>query len=92
MFVEAVSAQPFDLQQRRLAGRGHVLRREGGLERAPDDHREQVGVRDLRHGGGPAELAVAQDRDAIGDLANLAQPVRDVDDGRARRGELADGA
>ena len=39
----------------------------------------------------PRELAVAQDGDPIGDLANLGQPVRDVDDRRPVRGELADG-
>ena len=39
----------------------------------------------------PATFAVAQDRDTIGDLANLTQPVRDVDDGRPRCRELADG-
>ena len=41
--------------------------------------------------GGPAQRAVAQHRDAIGDLAYLGEPVRDVDDGRAVGGELADG-
>ena len=81
--VEAVPAQPFDLQQRRLVGRGLVLRREGRLERAPDDHGEEVVVRDVRDGGRPAHLAVAQDGDPVGDLANLGQPVGDVDDGRS---------
>ena len=61
-------------------------------ERAPDDHGEEVSVRDLGDGERPAELSVAQDGDAIGDLAHLAQPVRDVDDGRSRRGQAADSA
>ena len=84
---EAVSAQPVHPKQRRLVGGGHVLGRERGRQRAPDDHGEEVGVRDLGDGERPAELSVAQDGDAIGDLAHLAQPVRDVDDGRSRRGQ-----
>ena len=87
--VETASAEPFDLKERRLAGVGQVLRREGGLECAADDHREEVGVRDVRDAGRPPERAVAKDRDAIGDLANLAQPVGDVHDGRPVGGEPA---
>ena len=81
--LEAVSAQPVDQQDRRLVGDGRVLRGEGGLEGAPDDPGEEVGVRDVLDRRGPARRAIAEDRDAIGDRANLAQPVRDVDDGRA---------
>src|SRR5207249_8628082 len=43
--VEAPSAQPFDLQQRRLAAVRHVLRREGGVERPTDDQSKKVGDR-----------------------------------------------
>jgi hypothetical protein len=89
--VEAVSAQPFHLQQRRLVAGGRVFRREGGFESPPDDHGEEVGVGDLPDGGCPAEPAVAEDGDPIGDPSNLGQTVRDVDDGRPAFGELADG-
>ena len=38
---------------------------------------------------GAAQRAVAQDRDAVRDLAHLAEPVRDVDDRRSVRREAA---
>ena len=88
---EAVSAQSCDAQDGRLAVDRTVLRREGRLERAPDDHREEIGVGDVRDRGCPAERAVSQDRDAIGDLAHLAETMRDVDDRRSLCRELADG-
>ena len=44
-----------------------------------------------RDGVGSPDLAVAQDGDTIGDLANLAEAVRDVDDGRSLCRKLSDG-
>jgi hypothetical protein len=88
--LEAVSAQSFYPQERRWVGAGRVLRREGGPERAPDNHGEEVGVRYLLDRGGPPKRAVAQNGDTIGDLANLAEPVGDVDNGRPASCEFAD--
>ena len=88
--MEALSAQPVDPHQRRLVGGGCVLRREDCLERPTDDHREEVGVRDVPDRRSPAKRAVAQDGDAIRDLTDLTQPVRDVDDGRPVSREPAD--
>ena len=68
-----------------------MLRREGGFKSAPDDHREALGVRDVRDRRSPADRAVAQDSDAIRDLANLAKPVSDVHDGCPSSRKLADG-
>ena len=85
-----MATQAFDPQQRPLVVRVNVLRRERRLERATDDHGEEVGVGDVRDGGGAAELAVAQDRDAVGDLTHLGQPVGDVDDRSPLRRELPD--
>ncbi len=68
-----------------------MLGREGRFERPPDDHGEEVGVRDVRDGVGSPDLSVAQDGDTIGDLPNLAEAVRDVDDGRSLCRKLSDG-
>jgi hypothetical protein len=38
----------------------------------------------------PLALAVAQHGDAVGDLEDLVEPVADIDDGLAGRGELLD--
>ena len=84
-----MAAQPFDLKERRPVGFGLVLRRERRLERAPDDHGEQVAVRDVLDRGCPAQRTVAQNRDAVGDLADLAEAVGDVDDCRPVGGESA---
>ena len=89
--VEALPAQSLDPQQRSLAGLRSVLRREGRLERAADDQGEEVVVRDVLHRGRAAIRPVAQDGDAVGDLADLAEPVGDVDDRRPFRGQLPDG-
>ena len=83
MSSKPVPAQPSTRSSGASSASGCVLRREGRLERAADDHREQLVVRDLGDGGRPADRAVAQHGDPVGDLPHLGEPVRDVDDGRS---------
>ena len=68
-----------------LAGREDVLDRAAGHQ--PDEFlgRRLAGVQAGGDGG-----AVLQHGDAVADLADLLEPVRDVDDGHAARGEAAD--
>ena len=66
------------------------LRREGRLEAAADDQPEQLVVGDRLDAADAAHLAVAQDRDAVGDDAHLGEPVGDVDDRRPALGDATD--
>ncbi len=79
-------ARPFE-PQHRLAETSAALRIELG-ERPADQHPHQfrlrrLGRRDAR------DLAVAQHSDAVGDARHFLQPMRDVDDADATRGDLA---
>ena len=50
-----------------------------------DDQREQLVVGDVVDAREPRTPAVAQHGDAVGELADLGEPVGDVDDGGAPR-------
>jgi hypothetical protein len=60
-----------------------VLGREGRIELTTDDQREELVVGDAVDGSASAQLAVAEDGHALGELAHLGEPVRDVHDGGA---------
>jgi hypothetical protein len=89
--VELVAAEVLDLEHGRLRGGviGRALVGERRLDAAPDDELDDLVVAERRHRRGRAHGAVAQDADAIGDQAHLGQAMRDVDDRRALRGDLA---
>ena len=87
--VEARAREPAHAQQRLAAGRELGLGREGLIDGAPDDQAQDLRLGDARRGDRAARLAVAQDRDAVGDALHLRQPVRDVDDGGAGGGDRA---
>jgi hypothetical protein len=55
-----------------------------------DHHPRELRLVDIRRRDGADPLAVPQDGDPVGDLEHFGQPVRDVDDGDARLGEVAD--
>src|ERR1051325_5092030 len=78
--VEAVAAQSLDPEERAGSVAGGALRREGRLEPAPDDQRQEIRVRDVLHGGRATPRAVAERGNAIRYLAHLRETVRDVDD------------
>src|SRR6185312_15594556 len=81
---------------------GKVLRLENGrarremllvinlLDRAVDHHRDQFGIVGFGDIPGPDQSAVAQHRDAIGQLEHLLHAVADVDDGHAFGPQPAD--
>lgn len=61
------------------------------LDVAPGHQRDDLaGRRRLRGQSARHRPAVLQDRDPVADAADLLQPVRDVDDGDALRGQVAD--
>ena len=73
--------------QHRLAERGRALGIEL-VERAPNEEAHELRLR--RVGGLHArDLPVAHDGDAIGDARHFFEPVRDIDDADAARGDLA---
>ena len=77
----AVAGEPLDLE-RDVAGLA-ALAREELLERAPHHElHERLGVEVVRRAGLHV-LAVAHDRDAVGEAEDLLEPVRDVDDADA---------
>ena len=70
----------------------HRRLREDGRQLAADHHADQFAAGHLAHPPRADERAVAQGRHAVGDLRQLLQPVRDVDDPDAVRLQLADDA
>ena len=88
--VNPCPLSPSITSSRLLGGIGEALGRERRLQLAPDDEREELVVGDGVHVRAAADLAVAQHRDPIGELADLGEPVGDVDDRRAVLGRLAD--
>ena len=81
--VEARAAEAGDPQQR-LAERGRVrLVGEAGLEPAADDEVDDVVLGDLGRRVRALRGAVAQHRDGVRDLLDLADAMGDVDDGAA---------
>ena len=75
----------------------HVAERHGSLREdrrqlAADHQADQLGAVDLGHRPRADERAVAQDGHAVGDLRQLLEPVRDVDDADALPPQLADDA
>src|SRR5260221_165472 len=91
----AVAAAPTDLEQ--VAAGGCGLRGDDVAERPAGDQRDDLAGGDLA--GAPARhhLAVAHDRDPVGELDHLGQAMGDVDDRHAaaaqrfdQRKELAD--
>jgi hypothetical protein len=75
----AVARQPLGLQhdlgRRGAGGLGEVV-----ADLAPDHLGDHPLARHLGHGPGRDVAAVADHRDAVGDLEDLLEPVRDVDD------------
>ena len=67
-----------------------LLRRELAVELGADDQLDDLLLGQLGDVVGALTLAVAQDRESIGDRLDLADAVRDVDDGAARVGDLPD--
>ncbi|MGC0369302.1 hypothetical protein RKD05_001554 [Microbacterium sp. SLBN-111] len=89
--VEVVAPQSADRQPVGILDRAGdaALLGEHRLELAPDGAFDDLRLVDLGGGEGPAHLAVAEHRDAVGDLLHLGDPVRDVDHRRAARDDLA---
>jgi hypothetical protein len=79
---EPVPGDALDHEGGLLVGRDRVLGREGVLQLAADDHREELVVGDLVDDHRAAVAAVAQNGDAVGELPHLRHPVGDVDDRR----------
>ena len=84
------AAQAADLQHH-LAGR-HGPLGEDRRELAADHHPDQLGAGHLGHPPGADERPVAQRGHAVGDLRQLLEAVRDVDDPDPLRLQLADDA
>ena len=61
-----------------------------GFDATPDHHLDEFGRAGLRHRPRSDVGAVAQHRDAVGDLEQLVEPMADVDDPDAAAFELAD--
>ena len=82
-------ASPSPARDRRRAV-PHRLRRPGRKgrgQRAPDHQLDHPVVGDLVRAEAPHHAAVAQDRQAVAEVPHLLHPVRDEDDGRARRAQ-----
>ena len=88
--LETRTTEPIDLQQRRVLAGPCMLRREGSVETTADDQGQKLGVRDVLHRRCPAHGSVPEHGDAVGDVADLAQAVCDVDDCRPTRCRLTD--
>ena len=63
-----------------------------GRQLAADHHPDQVAASDIVHSPGARPDAVAQRRHAIGDLGQLFQAMRDVDDADSLRLQIGDDA
>jgi hypothetical protein len=87
----AAQAQALDLEQRLAGGRGRLPRREDVLDGPPGHEGDDLTGRRLpgREPGGHRP-PVLEDGDAVADLADLLEAVRDVDDGDVVRREVAD--
>src|SRR5690606_30185944 len=72
-----------DLQRRLPDPRRIAVRREVVRQLAPDHHRDDLPGGHLVRHAGPDQLAVLQHGDALGDLADLVQPMTDVNEGDA---------
>ena len=88
--VEAGAAEPGHFEQQRRRD-PRLSRERSGASGRPGDQRHDLADRNLA--GAPAldDLAVAHDRDAVGERGHLVQPVRDIDD-RRRPGRAGGGS
>lgn len=87
----ALAAQVRDLQAG-LAGAFAAELVVDALQFLADDAAHQVGAVDVRHAPAFDEGAIAKDAVVVGDLRQLAEAVRHVDDSGATVGEATDGA
>jgi hypothetical protein len=89
---EVTPGQPLHDQSLLPSGGGldRCLRRKDCAEGPPDDELDDLLLRDVGRVEYTANLSVTQDGEAVGDVLDLANAVRDVDDRRAAGGELAD--
>ena len=69
----------------------HLLLREELVERAPDHEPDDLRLRELVGRARLDVTAVADDGDDVGELADLLEPVADVEDGDAAVAQAADG-
>src|SRR5205085_8050827 len=81
--VEAVPHHTLDDEPGPMAVRGPSLGREDRRHAAAHDEPEDVVIGDGFYKRTAPDHPVAQNRDAVGDLPDLGQAVRDIDDRRA---------
>jgi hypothetical protein len=87
----APAGEPLDLEHDRRALAHRLRRREDVLDGAPGHQADELGGRRLaRRQAGRDRAAVLEDGHAVADLADLLEPVGDVDDRDALGGEVAD--
>ena len=87
--VEGAGGQVPDRELGAAGLRPRALRREHAGHGAADDEPQHLLIRHLADRSRAPDLAVAQHGRAVGDLADLLEPVRDVDHGGAARGRHA---
>jgi len=73
--VEARAAEPCDTQQRLRVLARLRLGGERLIDGTADDEPEDIRLGDVARAGGAPRLAVAQDRDPVGDAAHFRQAV-----------------